>query len=76
MVLNLFKGGYDLIAIDMKRGAGGWTQIGVSQTATFTDTTARLAAGHPEQRDYRVQGMLNTARVDGVSGTISAVTVP
>ena len=76
VVLNLFKGGYDIIAIDMKRGGGGWTQIGVSQTASFTDTTALLVAGQPEQRDYRCQGMLNNARTGGVSGTVSAVTVP
>lgn len=59
-----------------RRGGGGWTQIGVSQTASFTDTSALLVAGQPEQRDYRVQGMLNDARVGGVSGTVSAVTVP
>lgn len=74
--LALAKGGYDVIAIDMKRGGGGWTQIGVSQTATFTDTTALLVPGQPEQRDYRCQGMLNNARTGGVSATVSEVTVP
>ena len=63
VVLNLTKG-------------GAWNQIGVSQTATFTDTTALLVAGQPEQRDYRVQGMLNNARAGGLSATVSAVTVP
>lgn len=70
------KGGYDVIAITMKRGGGGWMQIGVSQTASFTDVSPLLVPGQPEQRDYRVQGMLNNARVGGVSGTVSAVTVP
>jgi hypothetical protein len=35
-----------------------------------------LAPGQPEQRKYRVQGMQNSARVGGVSATVSAVTVP
>jgi hypothetical protein len=74
--LNLFKGGYDVIAIDMKRAGGGWVQIGVSQTANFKDTTAPLVAGQPEQREYRCQGMLNNARTGDLSATISAVTVP
>lgn len=76
VVLSLYKGGYDVIAVDMKRGGGVWTQIGVSMTASYLDTTPLLVAGQPEQRDYRVQGMQNNARVGGVSGTVSAVTVP
>ena len=76
VVLNLTKGGYDVIAVEMRRNGGAWNQIGVSQTATFTDTTALLVAGQPEQRDYRVQGMLNNARAGGLSATVSAVTVP
>jgi len=76
VMLDLFKGGYDVIAIDMSRGGGGWTQIGISQTGTFTDTTGPLVAGQPEQRNYRCQGMLNNARTGGLSATVSAVTVP
>jgi len=53
----------------------GWVQIGISQTATFTDVTAALVAGQPEQRKYRCQGMLNNARTGGLSATVSAVTV-
>ena len=59
-----------------KRGAGSWKQMGISQTAELVDTTALLVAGQPEQRDYRVQGMLNNARTGGVSATVSTVTVP
>jgi hypothetical protein len=76
VVLGLFKGGYGVIAVDMRRAGGGWVQIGISQTATFTDTTPPLVAGQPEQREYRVQGMLNNARTGGLSATVSAVTVP
>ena len=76
VALSLNKGGYDVIAVDMKRGGGAFTQIGISQTATFTDTTAPLVPGQPEQREYRVQGMLQNARVGGLSATVSAVTVP
>jgi hypothetical protein len=74
--LSLFKGGYDVIAIDMKRAGGGWVQIGVSQTANFKDTTASLVAGQPEVREYRCQGMLNNARTGELSATVSVVTVP
>jgi hypothetical protein len=45
-------------------------------TTVLTDTTALLVPGQPEQRNYRVQGMQNNARVGGVSATVSAVTVP
>lgn len=76
VVLTLAKGGYDVIAIDMKRGGGAFTQVGVSQTAEFTDVTAPLVAGQPEQREYRCQGMLNNARTGDLSATVSAVTVP
>jgi hypothetical protein len=33
--LRIAKGGYSVIAIDMRRGGGDWAQIGVSQLATF-----------------------------------------
>jgi hypothetical protein len=74
--LSLDKGSYDVIAVDMRRGAEPWVQIGVSQTATFVDTTAPLAAGQPEQREYRVQGMQNNLRTGDVSPAVSVVTVP
>lgn len=57
-------------------GGGAFAQIGIVQTANFTDTTAPLVAGQPEQREYRVQGMLNNARMGGLSATVSTVTVP
>jgi len=76
VMLDLAKGGYEVIAIDMQRAGGGWVQIGISQTAIFTDVTPPLVAGQPEQRNYRCQGMLNNARTGGMSPTVSAVTVP
>ena len=74
--LAIAKGGYSVVAIDMRRGGGGWVQIGVSQTATFVDATAPLVAGQPEVREYRAQGMVGNARVGNLSAVVSAVTVP
>lgn len=74
--LSLFKAGYSVLAVDMRRGGGNWTQIGVSQTATFLDTTDAAVAGQPEQREYRVQGMIANQRIGDVSPVVSVVTVP
>lgn len=74
--LSIAKGGFDVIAIDMRRGGGAWDQIGVSQRAVFIDTTPALVVGQPEVREYRAQGMLNNARTGDLSATVSAVTVP
>jgi len=76
VTLKIAKGGYSVIAIDMRRGGGDWTQIGVSQTATFSDTTAALVAGQPETREYRAQGMVQNARVGDLSTVVSVVTIP
>lgn len=74
--LNLTKAGYDVLAIDMRRGGGVWVQIGVANIATYIDNTAPLVAGQPEQREYRVQGIENNIRVGALSGIVSVVTVP
>ncbi|MEX2244771.1 MAG: hypothetical protein WD716_13115 [Fimbriimonadaceae bacterium] len=74
--LRIAKGGYSVIAIDMRRGGGDWTQIGVSQLATFVDSTAALVAGQPETREYRAQGMVANARTGDLSPTVSVVTTP
>ncbi len=74
--LTISKAGYDVLAIDSRRGGGAWEQIGVSQTAEYIDARAPLVAGQPEQREYRCQGMQNNARVGALSGIASAVTVP
>lgn len=74
--LAISKAGYDVLAVDSKRGTGGWEQIGISQTAEYIDARAPLTAGQPEQREYRVQGMASNARVGALSAVVSAVTVP
>lgn len=74
--LAIAKAGYDVLAVDSKRGAGVWEQIGVSMTAEYIDNRAPLVASQPEQREYRVQGMQNNARVGATSAIVSAVTVP
>jgi hypothetical protein len=74
--LNIFKAGYSVLAVDMKRGNGDWVQIGVSMTATFIDSLPPLVAGQPEVREYRVQGMENNQRVGVVSPIVSVVTTP
>lgn len=73
---SIAKGGYQIIAIDRRRAGGAWMQVGISQTATFVDTTATLVPGQPEQLDYRCQGMLNNARHGDLSDVVSVVTVP
>ena len=74
--LDLFKGGYSILAIDLRQSGGAWVQIGVSQTEHFLDTTPPLVAGQPEKREYRVQGMVNNARTGDLSDIVSTVTVP
>lgn len=76
VALALAKAGYDVLAVDMRRGGGAFNQIGIAQTATFTDTTDEADAGQPEQREYRVQGMVANARVGTLSAVVSVVTVP
>ncbi len=44
--------------------------------AQFTDTTDNAVANTPEQRDYRLQGMIANARVGDVSPVLSIVTLP
>jgi hypothetical protein len=76
VALTLSKAGYPALAIDMRRGGGAFSQIGVSLTATFVDETAPLAVGEPEVREYRVQGLDGNARVGDVSPTVSISTTP
>ena len=65
-----------MLAVDSRRGGGGWEQIGVSQTDEYIDTRAPLSAGDPEVREYRVQGMENNARVGANSEVSTVSTVP
>ncbi len=74
--LSIGKAGYSVLAVDSRRGGGGWEQIAVAQTAEYIDGRAPLVAGQPELREYRVQGMQNNQRVGALSGVSSAVTVP
>lgn len=74
--LAVTKAGYEVLAIDSKRGGGAWEQIGVSMTATYVDARPPLTPGQPEQREYRTQGMVQNARVGPLSDVVSAVTVP
>lgn len=74
--LAIGKAGYDVLAVDSRRGGGGWEQIGVSMIAEYIDARLPLIAGQPEVREYRVQGMQSNARVGALSAVVSAVTVP
>lgn len=74
--LKISKRGYDVLAIDMKRGAGAWTQVGVSQRSSYTDHTPPLVADQPEVREYRVQGMKDSVRVGDLSLHTTVVTRP
>jgi len=74
--VSLFKAGYQVLAIDSRRGGGAWEMIGVSMTAKYVDDRPPLVNGAPEVREYRAQGMLRNARVGAISPVVSAVTVP
>ncbi|MBI5705821.1 MAG: hypothetical protein HZC36_02405 [Armatimonadetes bacterium] len=67
---------FGLIAVGSKRSAGTWEQLGISQTAEYVDARAPIAAGQPEQREYRAQEIQNSARVGATSAILSVVTVP
>lgn len=70
------KGGYDVVAIESKRGTGGWEFVGVAMTTTYVDARPPLVAGQPEVREYRAQGMEDNVRVGAISEVASAVTEP
>lgn len=74
--LAVTKAGYDVLAIDSRRGGGDWEQIGVSMTAEYSDNRPPLTPGQPEVREYRCQGMQNNARTGALSPVVSAATVP
>jgi hypothetical protein len=74
--LRLFKAGYSFFAIDSRRGSGGWEQVGYSSRAVYLDDRAPLVAGQPEQREYRVQGIVGNTRTGDLSDVASVVTVP
>lgn len=76
VALKIGKGGHPATAIDMQRNGGGWSEIGRPLTASFTDTTAPLVAGQPEQRSYRAQGVVGNDRVGDMSDTVTLVTTP
>jgi hypothetical protein len=74
--LKIGKGGHAMIAIDMQRGGGAWTELQRVGTANYTDTTAALVPGQPEQRNYRVQGVVGNDRVGDLSDVSTVVTAP
>jgi hypothetical protein len=74
--LNVFKAGYDVIAVDSLRGGGQWEQIHLLTSAQIVDNRPPLIAGMPEQRQYRCQGYDNNQRVGALSGIVTVVTNP
>jgi hypothetical protein len=74
--LKVTKAGYDVIAIDGRRGGSAWEQIGVSMTTEYIDTRPLAVTGQPEQREYRAQGMVKNDRVGNLSDVVVAVAAP
>jgi hypothetical protein len=74
--LDLRKAGHPALAVDSRRGGGPWEQIAVALTSPYVDARAPLAAGQPETREYRVQGMEHNERVGPLSQTATVVTTP
>lgn len=74
--ISMKKKGYDVLAVDCKRGTGDWEQVGVSMRANYIDERPPLVAGQPEVREYRVQGMKDNARVGTISEHAQVVTTP
>lgn len=76
VALKIKTAGHTMIAVDMRRGGGDWTQIGATQTNTFIDTTNPLAEDGCEIREYRVQGMQGNNRIGEVSNIARIATMP
>ncbi len=74
--LRIAKAGFVMLAVDCRRGGGDWEQVGFSQRAVYMDTRPPLVPGQPEQREYRVQGLLKNSRTGSLSDATSVVTVP
>ena len=74
--LRIGKQNYSVLAVDSRRGGGDWEQIGVSMTDEFIDERAPLVVGAPEVREFRVQGMVDNARVGPYSEVSTVSTIP
>ena len=74
--LRIGKAGFAILAVDCRRAGGEWEQVGFSMRAVFVDSRAPLVVGQPEQREYRVQGIVGNARTGELSDTVVVVTVP
>lgn len=74
--LRIGKKGYSVLAVDSRRGGGDWEQIGVSMQDEYIDTRAPLSPGVPELREFRVQGMVDNARVGDYSEVSTVSTIP
>lgn len=76
VALRLGLARYPAVAVDRRRGGGGWEQIAVSITADFVDTDGPLAAGVSESREYRIQGIINNVRQGDISASVLVATTP
>jgi hypothetical protein len=74
--LDIGKNGYLVVAIESRRGGGGWETVGLATHTPFIDERPPLVDGQPEVREYRVMGYDNN-HVDGDPSQIRvAVTIP
>ncbi len=74
--LRCKKAGYPALQIKMRQNGGAWLTLGVSLSASFTDTTAPLVAGTSEVREYTVQGYLDNIAQGSISAIKSVATTP
>ena len=75
VALRLGLAGYSAVAVYMKRN-GVTTKVGVSITASFTDTTAPLVAGQSESREYWTRGIVDNVETGDISATVLVATTP
>lgn len=75
VALRLGLAGYAAVAVYMKRG-GATTKVGVSISASFTDTTAPLVAGQSESREYWIRGIVDNVETGDISATVLVATTP
>lgn len=74
--LDLFLAGFGTVAVFSRRGGGNWEQIGISNQEIYVDNRAPLAAGQPENREFRVQAYVNNLLTGPVSDIVVVVTIP
>jgi hypothetical protein len=74
--LDIAEQGADLVAIDARINGGAWVELVRVSNTPYIDMRPPLVAGQAEYREYRVQAVVNNARVGAYSPVSGTWTVP